>query len=153
MAKKKRIKAPKTRNNGRWTEGEYFQRIRAALRRVFRFWEPMQIALKKASRPSQSTNKKLKWEYQCAYCKKWFPRKQVQIDHIVECGSLNNYDDLIPFLKRLTPENPNSFQVLCKKDHKKKTELFKKSLYEKKRHKKRTEENRPHAQMDDNMGN
>ena len=123
--KQKRIKAPKTRNGGKWTESEYFSRVRSALRRVFRYWIPMQTALNLASRPSQSENKRLKKEYQCAKCKKWRKRTDVEIDHIEECGSLKTYDDVIPFLKRLTKEEPSAYQILCKNTcHKQKTKKF-----------------------------
>ena len=119
--KTKRASLPKTRNGNTLTEAEFFQKIRYSLRKAFRFWNPMLKALKNASRPSQSANKKLKFEYQCAECKEWFPRTQVQIDHIIPCGSLNNYNDLVPFLKNLTQEDPKSYQILCKKHHKEKT--------------------------------
>jgi len=116
--------AIKTRKANTWSEAEYFSRIRSALRSRFRFWIPMQKALEKASRPSQSTNKRIKKEYQCAHCNNWFKRTDVQIDHIEECGSLNCYDDIVPFLKRLTKENISAYQILCKPCHKKKTQLF-----------------------------
>ncbi len=122
--KQKRIKAPKIRGAGKYTESEYFQRIRQFLRKCFQFWPPMQLALKKASRPSQSSNKRLKFEYQCNYCKKWFPRKMVQIDHRIECGSLNNYNDIVPFIQRLTTEDVNGYQILCKPDHSNKTKKY-----------------------------
>lgn len=115
----------KSRNAGQWTEAEYFQRIRSSLRRTFRFWKPMMIALEKASRPNQSANKRLKREFQCNHCKLWFKRTDVQIDHIEECGSLSKYGDLVPFLERLTRESPDSFQVLCKPCHVDKTKLYK----------------------------
>jgi len=121
----KRVKSPKTRNGGKWTESGYFSRVRSALRRVFRYWIPMQKALELASRPSQSSNRRLKKEYQCAKCKKWKPRKSVEIDHIEECGSLKSYDDIVPFLKRLTKEEVSAYQILCKDTcHKQKTKKF-----------------------------
>lgn len=126
---KKKIKAskaaaPKTRNNKKWSEAEYFQRVRSALRRAFRFWEPMQIALKNASRPSQSLNKRLKTEYQCNKCKEWHKRTDVQIDHKEECGSLMQYSDIVPFLQRLTVEEIDAYQILCKPCHKLKTTAY-----------------------------
>ena len=125
VKKTKRIVAPKTRNNKKWSESEYFSRIRSALRRAFRFWIPMQLALEKASRPSQSENKRLKKEFQCAKCKKWRKRTDVQIDHIEECGSLNTYEDIIPFLQRLTKEDTDAYQILCKDTcHKQKTKKY-----------------------------
>lgn len=121
----KRIKLTKTRNAGKWTESEYFSRVRSALRRVFRYWIPMQKALELASRPSQSDNKRLKKEYQCAKCKKWRKRNDMQIDHKVECGSLKTYDDIVPFLQRLTVEDINAYQILCKNTcHKQKTKKY-----------------------------
>lgn len=123
--KSKKIVVPKTRNANTMTEAQFFQKIRHALRNAFRWWVPMQRALQKAGRPSQSANKRLKTEYQCAICKGWFPRTQVQIDHIHPCGSLNNYEDIPQFIKNLTPESVDSFQVLCKPDHKAKTLLEK----------------------------
>lgn len=123
----------RTRNGGQWTESMYFSAIRQALRTKFRYWKPGQVALNNASRPSQSKNKLLKKEYQCNCCKGWFPRKEVEIDHIVECGSLKDYNDIIPFLKRLTPETVSSYQILCKKKcHKEKTDKYKKSKTKKK---------------------
>jgi hypothetical protein len=123
--KSKRIVAPKTRNHNTWSEGEFFSRIRSALRRTFRYWKPMQLALDKASRPSQSSNKRIKKEYQCAKCGKWSKRADVQIDHIEECGSLNTYHDIIPFIERLTKENVDAYQILCKETcHKDKTKAY-----------------------------
>jgi len=127
---KKRIRkstVPKTRNAGTMTESQYFSRIRSILRNGFRYYKPMMIALELASRPSQSANKRLKKEYQCAFCKKWFKRSMVQIDHIEECGSLSSYEDIVPFIKRLTKENPHDYQILCKKHHKEKTNNYLKS--------------------------
>ena len=115
MAKKKKVE--KTRNGGKWTEAQYFAKIRSSLRNGFRWFYPMQQALEKASRPSQSENKRIKKEYQCAHCGKWLPRKNVEIDHILECGSLRSYEDIVPFIQRLTAEDVNSYQILCKPCH------------------------------------
>lgn len=120
--KARRARVPKTRNGNTLTEAQYWQKIRHALRHAFRFWKPMMTALKKAERPYSGPNKRLKKEYQCAHCGQWFPRTQVQIDHKVPCGSLNGYDDIPQFIKNLTPESPDAFQVLCKKDHAIKTQ-------------------------------
>ena len=118
---KKLIK--KTRNNGTLTESAYFSKIRSTLRNGFRWYKPMMKALENASRSSQSKNKKLKKEYQCNICKNWFPRNLVSIDHKIPCGSLSCYEDIVPFIKRLTEENVNGYQILCKnKCHKEKTQ-------------------------------
>lgn len=113
-----------SRNGNTMTESQYFSKIRSVLRSGFRYWKPMQLALEAASRPSQSTNKRIKKEYQCNHCKKWYKRLDVEIDHISECGSLSKYEDIVPFIQRLTPENINAFQILCKPCHKIKTNEF-----------------------------
>ena len=116
-----------SRNGGTMTESQYFSKIRSILRSGFRYWKPMQLALEAASRPSQSLNKRIKKEYQCAKCKKWFKRADVEIDHKVECGSLANYEDIVPFIQRLTKENVDAYQILCKPCHKLKTDAFRQS--------------------------
>jgi ribosomal protein L37AE/L43A len=113
-----------SRNGNTMTESQYFSKIRSVLRSGFRYWKPMQLALETASRPSQSVNKRIKKEYQCNHCKKWYKRLDVEIDHISECGSLSKYEDIVPFIQRLTPENINAFQILCKPCHKIKTNEF-----------------------------
>lgn len=128
MGKKTKVKAKKKsdkpRNGGTMTESQYFSKIRSILRNGFRYWKPMQIALESASRPSQSTNKRLKKEYCCNSCHHWFKRADVEIDHIEECGSLKCYEDIVPFIQRLTKEDPESYQILCKSCHKIKTEEY-----------------------------
>lgn len=128
----KKPRAVKTRNAFTMTESEFFSKIRSILRSGFRYWKPMQITLEKASRPSQSSNKRLKKEYICISCSKWFKRADVQIDHIEECGSLKSYDDIAPFIQRLTKEDVNAYQILCKPCHKIKTQNYlKKNVYKK----------------------
>jgi hypothetical protein len=119
--KRKNIKVERTRNANTWTEAQYFSKIRSALRNAFRFWKPFSICLENASRPYKGTNKLQKKEYQCNHCKNWFPRKNVNIDHIEECGSLKTYDDIVPFIKKLCVEDVSKLQVLCKNCHKQKT--------------------------------
>lgn len=115
----------KTRANETMTEAQYFARIRSALRSGFRYWRPMTMALEKAARPYKGPNKLQKKEFQCAICKNWFKRTQVQIDHKVPCGVLRSYEDIVPFILNLTKEGIDNYQVLCKPDHLKKTKLEK----------------------------
>lgn len=122
VKKVKKSIVPRTRNANSLTESEYFGKIRSGLRKAFQYWKPMMIALKNASRPSQNLeNKRLKTEYQCNHCKEWFSRKDIQIDHIHDVGSLTCFDDISQFIQRLTIEDPNGFQILCKADHQLKT--------------------------------
>lgn len=128
--KPRRQMVPRTRNGGTWTESQFFSRIRGALRKTFAAWVPMATAMKSARRPSQRADRPLlKWEYQCAACKRWFPlkdpgaegQKLIQVDHIARAGSLRTLDDLPGWVARLTEENPAAFQVLCVGCHQEKT--------------------------------
>lgn len=110
-------KIEKTRNGNTWTEAQYFSAIRSALRLKFRYYKPMQEALNKASRPYTGTNKRIKKEYKCCYCSKWVMRKDCEINHKIACGSLNNYDDIVPFIKRLTCEDVSCYEIACKSCH------------------------------------
>lgn len=119
--KKKSPRVERTRNAGTSTEAEYFGKIRSALRRAFMYWKPMTLALEAASRPSQNKNKLVKKEYQCAECLSWKPRNGVHMEHKIPCGSLRTYEDIVPFIIRLTSENVEDYQVLCKTCHIKKS--------------------------------
>ncbi|NOR58434.1 MAG: hypothetical protein GQ474_07925 [Sulfurimonas sp.] len=115
------MKKAKPRNGGTWTEARYWQQVRSHLRNGFRYWKPIAQCKEKARRPNRSENKRLKWEFQCKDCKQWFPDKQVQVDHIIEAGTLKCAEDLVGFLERLTAEGEEDYQLLCKPCHQTKT--------------------------------
>ena len=106
-----------TRNLNTQTESEHMSVIRSALRQSSRFWKPLQACLEAASRPYEGTCKRTKKEYQCSKCSKWFVRAKVEVNHIVECGTLKNYQDVVGFLERLFCEDVNGFEVVCKPCH------------------------------------
>lgn len=55
----------------------------------------------------------------CDSCGERFRLYDVQVDHIVPCGSLKDWSDLPRFCERLFDED--NMQVLCKECHAKKT--------------------------------
>jgi hypothetical protein len=115
-------------NSGTMTISGFWGFIRSALRQKSRWWKPIQEAKLKARRTSQSKNKRQKYEYQCAHCKKWFAEKEIAVDHINEAGTLRDYSDLPQFVKNLFCE-ANDLQVLCKKKcHHTKTQEYRKRL-------------------------
>lgn len=120
---KKTIK--KTRNAGTLTESQYFSKLRSALRNAFRWWKPLSIALDNSSRAYNGLNKRIKKEYQCNHCKEWYIRKNIEVHHKIECGSLKTYDDIVPFIQKLTTENVSTLEVLCKECHLKETKKLK----------------------------
>lgn len=131
MAKKKVVKSPTVRK-GRattppfpaypeWTESKFWGFVRSGLRSTFSRWPPKYQAKAEARRPYVGPNKRQKSEYQCAICKKWHPDKDVEMDHIIPCGSLKSYDDLAGFLERLACSK-EGYRLLCKPCHKRRTQ-------------------------------
>ena len=108
------MKVPRTRNLQTETESGHMGKIRSALRRLSRFWKPAQAALDAAHRPYVGPNKRAKHEYQCGGCNNWYLRKEVEINHIVPCGSLKSYADVPSFLERLFCEDVAGYTILCK---------------------------------------
>ena len=118
-AAKKRQRVPRTRAGNTMTESQFWQFIRSNLRLATRKWPPKNQCRKSARRPSKRKDKRIKWEYQCADCKKWWLQKETQVDHIVEAGTLKAFEDLPGFVERLFCEE-GGLQVLCLDCHKKK---------------------------------
>ena len=123
--KPKKPRVARTRNAGTMTESSFWSMIRAALRQKSRWWKPIAKAKQEARRACKKRGKQ-KWEYQCNYCKQWFPDKKINVDHITPAGTLRCYADLPGFVERLFCEVDN-LQVLCSNCHDKKTQDEKKA--------------------------
>lgn len=121
-----KIRVPKTRNSGTMTESAFWGWIRSLLRRASMHWKPITEAKNKAKRVKPKTKVgRHKFEYQCNECKQWFPEKtgktkNIEIDHLIEAGSLKKAEDLPGFVTRLFCE-VDGLQVLCKECHNNKT--------------------------------
>lgn len=124
MGTSRKGRGVKNKGGGTLTTAQYFAIIRSALREGYRKHYPLsRMVREKAKRPSQSDNKRVKWEYQCAHCHGWFLGKDTQVDHIIECGELNKYSDIVRFVRTLFCEEDN-LQVLCSTCHDKKTQNY-----------------------------
>jgi len=117
MAKKRK---ERTRGAGTLTEAQFWQMIRSSLRKTSRWWKPMFVCKMNARRKYKGKNKRQKWEYKCNSCKKWFPAKKMNIDHIIPVGKLNCAKDLPGFVERLFCET-EGLQLLCSNCHDLKT--------------------------------
>ena len=113
-------KVIKTRNAGTMSESAFWAFIRSALRQKSRWWKPVTQCKQNAKRLYKGSNKRQKFEYQCNKCKKWFPDKQINVDHITPAGELNKADDLPGFVERLFVEQ-SGLQVLCSNCHNEKS--------------------------------
>lgn len=112
------VKSPKvarTRNAGTFTEADYFQAIRSALRDAFRYWKPAQIALQNARFRYMLPSGKTIWAFRCADCGRGFRREGVHIDHVEPVGALRDLAHLADFVRRLTPEDPAAYKIRCVK--------------------------------------
>lgn len=71
---------------------------------------------------------KYKYHWQCAHCKLWFrDQSQLEVDHIVEVGPLDSWDNIKDFIERLYCEQSN-LQPLCSVCHQIKTSKFNAAL-------------------------
>lgn len=120
VIKKRVSKVPKTRNAGTMTEASFWAFIRSTLRNKSRWWKPITLCKQNSKRPYKGPLKRQKFEYQCNACKNWFPEKEINVDHVVPAGSLNNAQDLPGFVERLFCE-VDGLQILCKTCHDDKT--------------------------------
>jgi 5-methylcytosine-specific restriction endonuclease McrA len=120
VKKKRRILTKRTRNNGTMTESMFWGMIRSTLRNKSRWWKPISQCKSNARRKYNGPNKRQRWEYQCAKCKKWWSEKNINVDHIIPAGSLQRADDLPGFVERLFVE-VEGLQVLCSNCHNLKT--------------------------------
>lgn len=127
-------RVPRTRNSNTWTEAEFWGKIRSALRRISMYYKPMKEAKLKARRVVK--NKRHKYEYKCAACNEWFKDKEVEVDHILEAGSLRSGKDLEGFVERLFAEDPNAYQILCKNKKNKDGEVIRQGCHQRKTNKK-----------------
>lgn len=95
-----------------------FNKLRSFLRRCWLRWPERIAAMAVGKRPYKGKDKRIKWEHQCAICKKWWvwSSKQMQIDHIVPCGTFLCDDDYKTFLPNLLCDRSN-LQKLCKACH------------------------------------
>ena len=100
-----------------WTTARFFSFVRSALRKAWTRWPPKYMVLADAKRKYTGDNKRQKFEYKCAECNKYYAQKEVEVDHIVPCGTLKCYDDIGSFVERLFV-GKDKLRVLCKSCHK-----------------------------------
>ena len=112
MRKSRTQRVDRTRAGGEWTEAAFWGFIRSGLRRMSVRWPPRKQCELAARREYDGPIKRQKFEYQCAICGDWKPRKLMQVDHIKPCGQLLSWDDLPVFTQRLFCE-ADGLQMVC----------------------------------------
>lgn len=119
IKKVRKSKVVKEWNDNTMTSAAFFGMIRSALRNKSRFWKPI-MKVKNAAKVSyKGPNKRRKFSYICGECKQEFDSKQVKVHHIEECGSLNSFEDIGEFCRRLFCTE-DKLILLCDSCHDKK---------------------------------
>lgn len=115
-------KTPPFKNYQEWTTARFWTFIRSALRQAWNKYPVKYQALKQAEVGKQVNQKtgRLAKHYRCNICQQHFPAKEVQVDHIVDVGTLKDYPDLPVFVDRLFC-GVEDLQVVCKPCHQSKT--------------------------------
>lgn len=103
-----------------WSMARYRTFVRSALRQAWSKWPPKFEALKRARRPSQSDNKRLKYEFQCAHCQQWHRGDEVSVDHIIPWG--DPWSMTFEAALRALLVSAEELQVLCDPCHDIKTQ-------------------------------
>ena len=114
----------KKRNGGEWTEARFKSFVTSALRAASRRWPVKYKALKAAFAGRQVNAKtgKLAMHYRCAVCQKLYVASDVQVDHIRPVvDPKKGFVSWDVYIDRMFCEMEN-LQVLCKADHKVKTD-------------------------------
>ena len=109
-------RVPKTRCSETMTEAAFFSFIRSGLRQKSQKWKPAYDAKKLAQRPYTGEDKRTRFVYLCDICNNLFKDKDVQIDHIIPCGSLKSFEDISGFCERLFCE-VGGYRILCSDCH------------------------------------
>lgn len=120
-ARKGKARTPPFEHYPEWSQAKFWGFLRSALRAGYNKWPPKWEVLRAAKRPYGGKDKRQKWEFKCAECKKWHKQKDVSVDHIVPAGALSSYDDIAGFIQRLFV-GTEGLQVLCKVCHNTKTQ-------------------------------
>jgi len=106
-----------------WSEGRKKSFIISAIRSGFRRWPPKYVVLADSCvgvKINKATGRKAK-HYKCNICKKDFPAKEVQADHIEPVVDPKvGFVDWNTFIERIAVD-VDGYQCLCKGCHSKKT--------------------------------
>jgi 5-methylcytosine-specific restriction endonuclease McrA len=106
-----------------WTDGRLKSFITSVLRGGYRRYPAKYEVLKEASvgKKLNKTTKRMAEHFICNHCKKEYPGKEVNVDHIVPVTCpVEGFIDWDVYIKRMFCDKSN-LQVLCKKCHDNKT--------------------------------
>lgn len=100
------------------TKSSFFTYLRGCLRRGWST-NPIKLDLLKEKRkqipnPNPKGKKKTVWGCTCSICKRDFVMSDIQVDHIVPAGNLNDVSDIQGFVERLLYITKDDLRIVCK---------------------------------------
>ena len=95
-------------------------KIRALLRRAWSKDPRRFDVMKENRRKYEGENKRQRFEHQCNICKGWFRQDEVQVDHVIPCGSFLKLSQLGEWAHRLFCGELQKVCIVC---HQIKTKL------------------------------
>lgn len=108
-----------------WSMSRFWSFIRSALRAAWLKYPVRYKVLDSAKVKYDGPDKRTKWLYRCNVCKSLVKSKEIQVDHLIDAGSLKDYSDLPGFVERLFCGEEH-LQAICVPCHKKLTQERKK---------------------------
>lgn len=103
------------------TKSKYFTWLRGLFRRG---WNKSPVKIKflqkhrfKIKNPNPKGKKEI-WGAKCEQCGEIFPMKEIQVDHKVPAGELNDFSDIEGFVTRLLSCGEDDLQLVDKECHK-----------------------------------
>lgn len=126
--KAKRVSKPRvarTRGSGKFTEAGYYSWLRSQLRRISQRWPPLYQIINEGARKATEKDReqwgnRIQKVYDCEVCNGWFPRKMIESDHRIACGSLRCDEDIGPFVSRMLVEK-EGLRRICRECHQRRT--------------------------------
>ena len=109
-------KTPPFPEHPAWTQARFFSFLRSALRKAWQKWPPKYKALDRQAVPYKGKDKRRKKNYICESCGEEFMKAEVEVNHVVPCGSLRSFEDLPGFVQRMFV-GEDKLEVLCKECH------------------------------------
>lgn len=106
-------------------ESQFLVWLRGQLRQIWSdypvrvtFKEEQCVAVTEEMREKYGLHRQTKKAAQCVHCKNWFAKSKLEVDHIVQAGSMTKMEDVERYLMEGLLCSPLNMQLTCKPCHK-----------------------------------
>lgn len=106
-------------------QSQFYTWLRGKLREIWKD-NPVRITFKKETLRPVSPEERLTKKFhpstknvgECTFCDEWFPGSKLEVDHKIQIGKCNNFEDAVDFLKGVAFVPKSNMQLTCKPCHK-----------------------------------